>query len=150
MTKKLMPFIKDDGGRAAAGFKGITGDCVTRAVAIALDIPYIIVYQSLNKFCEDESIRLGRHRSSSRTGVRTKTMRGYLASKGWTWVPTMKIGAGCRVHLRAGELPNGRLIARVSGHVVAIVDGTIHDINDPSRNGTRCVYGYFVKEKSNG
>ena len=30
-----MPFVKDDGGRAAAGFKGSTGDCVTRAVCIA-------------------------------------------------------------------------------------------------------------------
>lgn len=30
-----MTFVYDDGGRSAAGFKGKTGDCVTRAIAIA-------------------------------------------------------------------------------------------------------------------
>lgn len=30
----LLDFIKDDGGRAAAGYKGETGDCVVRAVSI--------------------------------------------------------------------------------------------------------------------
>jgi hypothetical protein len=29
-----MTFVYDDGGRSAAGFKGKTGDCVTRAIAI--------------------------------------------------------------------------------------------------------------------
>lgn len=30
-----MLFVYDDGGRAAAGYKGTTGDCACRAVAIA-------------------------------------------------------------------------------------------------------------------
>ena len=30
-----LPWVYDDGGRAAAGFKGEAGDCGTRAVAIA-------------------------------------------------------------------------------------------------------------------
>jgi hypothetical protein len=29
-----IPFVRHDGGRAAAGFKGKTQDCVTRAIAI--------------------------------------------------------------------------------------------------------------------
>jgi hypothetical protein len=145
---KQLPFIKDDGGRLSAGFKGKTGDCFVRAVAIAMQIPYAIVYQSVNKFCEDEPIPLGRHRSSSRTGIRTRTMRAYMRAKGWDWVPTMKVGAGCRVHLRAGELPGGRLIVRVSKHAVAVIDGAIHDVTDPSRKGTRCVYGYFIEGES--
>ena len=55
----------------------------------------------------------------------------------------MAIGSGCRVHLRAEELPAGRLIARVSKHFVTVVDGICYDTSDPTRGGTRCVYGYF-------
>jgi hypothetical protein len=67
----------------------------------------------------------------------------YLVDHGWTWTPTMKIGQGCTVHLRAEELPSGRLIVRVSRHMCAVIDGVIHDTHDPSREGTRCVYGYW-------
>src|SRR5215469_13132423 len=42
-------WVYDDGGRAAAGFKGKTGDCVTRAIAIALEKPYAEVYESINE-----------------------------------------------------------------------------------------------------
>jgi hypothetical protein len=55
----------------------------------------------------------------------------------------MQIGHGCRVHLRADELPTGRLIVVVSRHLTAVLDGVIHDTFDPSRQGTRCVYGYY-------
>jgi hypothetical protein len=26
-----------------------------------------------------------------------------------------------------------------------VIDGVIHDLYDPSRDGTRCVYGYYQK-----
>ena len=55
----------------------------------------------------------------------------------------MQIGSGCTVHLRDGELPMGRLLVSVSKHLVAVIDGVIHDLSDPSRNGTRCVYGFW-------
>jgi hypothetical protein len=55
----------------------------------------------------------------------------------------MKIGSGCTVHLRADELPEGRLIVSVSRHTVAVIDGMIHNTHDPSRGETRCVYGYW-------
>jgi hypothetical protein len=29
---------------------------------------------------------------------------------------------------------------------MAVIDGVIHDTYDPSRDGKRCVYGYFTKE----
>jgi hypothetical protein len=55
----------------------------------------------------------------------------------------MQVGSGCKVHLRADELPPGCLIARVSRHVVDVIDGVIHDTHDCSRGGARCVYGYW-------
>jgi hypothetical protein len=43
----VIAFVQNDGGRAAAGFKGAAGDCVARAVAIASGRPYAEVYERL-------------------------------------------------------------------------------------------------------
>jgi hypothetical protein len=40
-------YVYDDGGRAAAGYRGHAGDCVARAVAIASQRPYAEVYAAL-------------------------------------------------------------------------------------------------------
>lgn len=138
-----MEWVRDDGGREVAGFKGTTRDCVTRAIAIATGKPYAEVYAALNALAERERPRGGKRRSSARTGVATRTAARYLEPLGWRWVATMSIGTGCKVHLRADELPPGRLIVRLSKHVVAVVDGVARDLYDPSRDGTRCVYGYW-------
>lgn len=141
-----MSWVYNDGGRADAGYKGEADDCVTRAVAIATGIPYQTVYDAINEAAKTERIgKRMRGRSSARTGVHKPLYRRYLESLGWIWTPTMSIGSGCKVHLRADELPPGRLIVSVSKHVVAVIDGVIHDTHDPSRDGTRCVYGYFIQ-----
>ena len=126
-------FVYDDGGRADAGFKGEAGDCATRAIAIATGLPYREVYDALAKLAG----------KSVRDGTPARTSKRFLADLGWTWSPTMGIGTGCRVHLRARELPPGRLVVRCSKHWAAVIDGVIHDTHDPSRDGTRCVYGYW-------
>ena len=43
----MTQFTFNDGGRADAGFKGQTGDCVTRAIAIVAQKPYMEVYEAL-------------------------------------------------------------------------------------------------------
>jgi hypothetical protein len=139
-------WILNDGGRKAAGYRGKTGDCVVRAIAIATEKPYQEVYDALNSHAASE--RTGNRKrgiSDARTGVYRVTYQKYLRSLGWTWTPTMQIGSGCRVHLRSDELPRGRIIVSLSKHLSAVIDGTVHDTHDPSRNGTRCVYGYFQK-----
>ena len=139
--------VYTDGGRAAAGFKGETGDCGVRAIAIATEMDYRLAYEIVNVHAKDErqTSRMRRGRSSARTGIHAKTMRVIMAALGWDWVATMGIGTGCRVHLRADELPAGRIIARVSKHYVAVVDGVVHDNHDSTREGTRCVYGYWTR-----
>lgn len=144
-----MTFVYDDGGRAAAGFKGQADDCVTRAIAIATELPYRTVYCAINTLDAMERRRDGK-RSGARTGVAKPTTRWYLESLGWQWTPCMQIGSGCKVHLRRDELPGGRLIVSVSRHIVAVIDGVIHDTYDPSRNGTRCVYGYWRAAAATG
>ena len=142
-----MNLVISDGGRAAAGYRGKAGDCVCRAIAIATCRPYQEVYDALKALAGEERITKRRRRKSSvRDGVRRSTSRKYLAALGWTWTPTMKIGQGCKTHLNEGELPMGRLVVSVSKHFVAVIDGVIHDTHDPSRRGTRCVYGYYSKQ----
>jgi hypothetical protein len=141
-----LPYVHDDGGRAAAGFRGVTGDCTCRSIAIATQQDYRAVYDALNAVCKNKRPRKRQRRqSSARTGIPRPTIRAFLDSLGWRWVPTIQIGQGCTVHLRVGELPPGRLIVSVSRHITAVIDGVIHDNHDPSRDGTRCVYGYWIK-----
>lgn len=144
-----LPFELDDGGRAAAGFRGSAGDCVARAVAIASGRPYDEVYDALARGTGDQraSSRRGRRPRSARNGIDTKRkwFRDYMASLGFSWTPTMQVGTGCRVHLALGEIPaRGRLVVCVSRHYAAVVDGVIRDTSNPSRDGTRCVYGIWT------
>jgi hypothetical protein len=139
-----MTWTYDDGGRALAGYQGTTGDCACRAVAIATGIAYQDVYDQINALSIGER-RGPRKRgiSNARKGVYRPLMHRLLKSLGWNWTPTMSIGSGCKVHLRADELPKGRLVVSLSKHYAAVIDGAIHDTSDPSRDGTRCVYGYW-------
>jgi len=141
----MIEYRYSDGGRAEAGYKGSTGDCVTRAIAIATELPYAQVYDALNELAGDERPRARGRRSSARTGVRRPIYDHFLKLLGWEWHPTMQIGSGCKVHLRADELPPGRLIVRLSRHIAAVIDGGLYDTHDSSRNGTRCVYGIWSK-----
>lgn len=138
-----MKFELNDGGRKDAGYKGDAGDCVVRSIAIATGKPYHEVYDALNSVRDGLRQTRRIRKSSSRNGVNRAIYDRYLKTLGWKFVPTMSIGSGCKVHLRQGELPNGKLIARVSRHMVAVIDGVIQDTHDCSRGGTRCVYGYY-------
>jgi len=142
-----MKFEFNDGGRQKAGFKGHTGDCVTRAIAIVTGKPYKEVYDTINTMSINERItKRKKKKSNSRTGVFRKTYQKYLESLGYEWIPTMQIGQGCKIHLRSDELPSGHLIIRVTKHITTMIDGVINDTYDCSRQGTRCVYGYFRKK----
>ena len=151
-----MDWVFDDGGRAAAGYKGKTGDCVCRAIAIAVERPYKEVYDLINQYAKSERTGVRKKgKSSARTGVYVPTIRKVMRHYGWEWFPTMKIGQGCKVHLRADELPSGRLVVSLSKHETAVIDGVIHDTYNPSDRGCtvdangnditkdRCVYGYY-------
>lgn len=143
-----MTWKYDNGGRTDSGFKGDTRDCVTRAIAIATGMNYTEVYELIKTFSTKERPRKKRNgalkkRSHPRTGVKTATIKKVMAHLGWEWVPLMSIGTGCKVHLREGELPSGNIVCSLSRHVCAVKDGVVHDTYDPSRDGTRCVYGYW-------
>jgi hypothetical protein len=159
-----MKFILDDGGRKDAGYRGLTGDCVCRSIAIVTEKQYKEVYDALNQLSKEEhryvmsieskrcvyNLKKTKHETpSSRTGINKKIYDKYLKSLGYKWVATMGIGTGCKIHLSEEELPMGRLIVQVSKHLTTVIDGVIHDTWDCSRNETRCVYGYYIKDIEN-
>jgi len=173
-------WVFNDGGRAAAGYRGRAGDCVVRSIAIASGRPYKEVYDALSHGARTQRpTKYSKVKpSSARDGVETsrRWFKDYMASIGFCWVPTMKIGSGCRVHLDAAELPSGRLVVVVSNHYTAVIDGVIHDTFDPRREvyctepyrepmpagywtndhvtmdhiKRRCVYGIWTLEDTSG
>lgn len=150
-----MEFVYNDGGRSKY-FKGQNaGDCVVRAIAIATGKDYKEIYDkiaNMNKaYANSKRNRVAknlRKGASPRNGVHKVIYRSYLESIGWKFVPTMKIGSGCKVHLRSDELPKGTLIVSVSNHITCVKDGVLHDTYDCTRKEKRCVYGYFIKDDS--
>jgi hypothetical protein len=148
-----MEFVFNDGGRVDAGYKGLTGDCVTRAVTIASGLPYQQVYDRLavGNYTQRASKHTPKQSRTAREGINTKRkwFKDYMVELGFIWTATMQIGSGCTVHLLKDELPTGTLIVSVSKHYTVVVDGVLHDTHNPSREGTRCVYGYWRKSNEN-
>lgn len=145
---RRMKFIYNDGGRDT---EKPQRDCVTRAIAIATGKPYREVYEamcSINFNSRSDIECTGGNRADRGVDTKCKGFKDYMKSISWKWTPTMKIGSGCKVHLREGELPSGKLIVSVSHHLVAVIDGVINDTHDCSRGGTRCVYGYWTEDKT--
>lgn len=147
-----MRMILTDGGRRAAGFSGTADDCVVRAISIVTGRPYSLVYDEcaeINAKTPKSKRRrhlkqLGSRSASHGVFTRSAIFDRYMDRLGFVWTPTMKIGSGCKVHLRDGELPMGRLVVNVSKHMCAVIDGVLHDNHDCTRGGTRCVYGYYT------
>jgi hypothetical protein len=141
-----MEFNYNDGGRAKAGYKGVTGDCGVRAMAIVTGKTYQEIYDMVNDLVKSgkgfKQRKTGKV-SDARTGVWQKDVNKIMLSLGWKWTPTMLIGQGCKVHLKADELPSGRILCNVSRHYTAVIDGVVNDIYDCSRDDKRCVYGYY-------
>lgn len=139
-----MEFNYNDGGRSQY-FKGAVKDCVVRAIAIAEEKDYKEVYDYVNKKLKSHGYPSVRDK-----GVPKYLVRELLKNYGWTWIPVMKIGSGCELHLNEDELEHFKditIIASVSKHITCIKNGVINDTYDCSRGGNRCVYGYYIKEK---
>jgi hypothetical protein len=128
-----MKYVYNDGGRSKYFKAKNVCDCVCRALAIALDKDYKDVYDTIKRVTNE----------NPRNGLTKRATKKICEYYGGAWVATMNIGSGCKVHLKEGELPSGRLVCNLSGHLTCVVDGVINDTFDCSRCGSRCVYGYW-------
>lgn len=151
---EAVDFKYDDGGRSKY-FKGSTGDCVVRAIAIAAKLDYKEVYDELfkrnKKFIDKGRCRVAKairkRGTTPRNGNFKKVYDAYIKELGFKWVSTMGIGTGMTVHVNREELPNdATLILRLSKHLACYDYGVLRDTYDCSREGTRGVYGYYIKE----
>lgn len=142
-----MELSYSDGGRSKY-FKGTTGDCVCRAICNATGKDYKEIYDLINEVAKRE--KTGKRKkgiSNARTGAYKYTEKEIIENiLGWKWKPTMTIGSGCKMHLNQYEIPNGILIVRLSKHLTCVKNKVLYDTYDCSRDGTRCVYGYWIKE----
>ena len=132
-----MEFVYNDGGRSNYYKAKNVGDCVCRAIAIATNTDYKVIYNLLKDY---------NHGETPRNGVYKEVYKKLLADLGWSWVPCCGRGVKkSNVHLCPTELPDGVVLCRVSGHLTCVIDGVINDTYDCSRNETRKVYGYWIK-----
>jgi hypothetical protein len=126
---------------------------VPRAIAIATGKPYREVYAALAAETHEYVRKWPRSKVAgwirrSRNGrgfdpsygVFSKIHDRYLSRLGWEFTPTKDR----RVRLRADELPRGRIIVKVNRHLVAAIDGVIHDAFDSGGAGCRPVLGYYA------
>lgn len=144
-----MKWIYDDGGRSKYYQKENVNDCVCRSIAIVTGRDYKEIYDLINKYAEEYRQENPNDVSHPRIGVSKDLTYKILTDLGYKWIPKMYFGKGCLCHLRDGELPKkGKIIVSVSKHLTCVVDNVIHDIYDPSREGKRCVYGYYIKVKA--
>ncbi|MEK9767811.1 MAG: hypothetical protein VW683_02720 [Betaproteobacteria bacterium] len=130
MTK----YIYNDGGRSNY-FKGTAGDCAVRAMAIALELDYKQVY---NELAQANAKGRGGVKSA-RNGIYKEDFNRVLESHGWTWVPAPKFD-GRKAYV--GDMPKGRVIARMAKHFVAVINGVAYDTWDSTE---KMIYGYWAK-----
>ena len=144
-----MELIYSTGGREKYFKSNVVGDCVCRAIANATGMDYKQVYDLINSYAKKEHLsKRKKKKSNARNGVTKDTIWRILTDLGWKWIPTMLIGSGCQVHLNEKELNNDTLIVSVSKHLTCVKNIKLYDTYDCSRGGTRCVYGYYIKERS--
>jgi hypothetical protein len=146
-------WVRDDGGRDAAGLGREQRDCVVRAIAIETGKPYHEVHAELTaeilRYVKTHRNRITGWIKRSRGGrgfnpdygCYDKVYAPYLGALGWRFIFTEERG----MRFRAAELPSGRLIVRVHRHVAAVIDGVIHDTFNSAGAGRRPVSGYWVQ-----
>lgn len=150
MTNELK-FNSNDGGREAAGFKGKTGDCVTRAIAIATGRDYSSVRKDLmgatSDFRSASKSRAARNAKSNsvRNGTLNKVYQPYLESIGWKRIALQKFGDSKRYYMTTDDIPMGTVIIEMRKHLVTVIDHVVQDTWD-SRTTKKWIDGVPTNE----
>lgn len=126
----LVDYIYDDGGRAAAGFRGKPqGDCAVRAAAIAAGAPYRQVYRAMSEVNNAARLSVGLDKAPPSEGVSLAAAKMEFASFG---LVKSELPGKYRFTLTEAYNELGDLLAITRGgaHAVAVVDGAARDIWD--------------------
>lgn len=131
----MTTWVYNDGGRSEAGYKSTAADCVVRAVAIVMEIPYKVIYEDLRHFLSS------RGADSPRNGVSYEHLQRYLGQLGFRY----KAIEGKHITLHRDELPKGKVIADLPRHVTAVLDGIINDAYNPNEKKNQQLLGYWYR-----
>jgi cellobiose-specific phosphotransferase system component IIA len=131
-------FIYNDGGRADAGYKGSTGDCVVRAIAIAEQRDYEEVRRELMEYNRNYANtsrsriakKIQKRGATTRRGNWKRVYEKLLDNNGWTKHAKIRVGSTDRCYMLKSDIPSGRVLLKVRRHLVACVDHVINDTWD--------------------
>ena len=156
-----LEFTYSDGGRSNY-FKGEAGDCVVRAISIATEIDYKVIYDKLfdlnkdyiakknTKLSKKMKSRTRERGGSPRSGNYKKIYHDYLLNNNWRWVSLRKFGSKERTKL--DELTNkGNIIVAVNRHLMCMKNGTVYDTWDSrwsywfEKKSVRTANGYYER-----
>lgn len=132
-----MKFQFNDGGRKEAGYKGLVGDCVVRAVVIANDLDYKTTYRKISLI----NANTGRGKTVRR-GVIPSLTNQTLRDLGWKKLPMDR-----KLRFRADNLPKRKkLIIQTRRHVCAVIDGVLMDTWDSTKSGDALIESIWVRK----
>lgn len=118
-----MSFRWNDGGRAAAGFTGFCGDCVTRSIAIGTGLSYRTVYEQLGDAAN----------KTPRNGLSTDIAKAYLAQAHWVFDQFDEIEFDPVSFSRGVFIVHlVNVQSRRAGHLSCVIDGVVHDTWNPA------------------
>lgn len=147
----MIDYIYNDGGRQDAGFRGEAGDCVVRAIAIAGELDYQMVYDTMaNEMKANGYAKSGNNYVTNDRNRKTPRKRGQLNAKkvqekvlvefGFNKV---KMGNGCKPTYSEAFREHGTCIVSTSHHMAALKNGALQDLFD----GREYDYGDIAGER---
>ena len=133
----MIDYRYDDGGRAAAGYRGKTGDCVVRAIAICAREDYRAVYVTMAEHMKRNGYASGNAYATRERNRKAPRRRDQLTAKR-VQDRVLEAYGFRKVRLPAGERPTfteahhrfGDCVVGTTKHVAAIVDGALRDTFD--------------------
>ena len=140
----MIGYAYDDGGRADAGFRGSTGDCVVRAIAIVTGTPYVDAYRRMAASMRRAgySATGNAYRQKRKPGFRPslpafKVQELVIASYG---LRRLKQPRSTRPTYTEAHALHGDCLVGTVKHISAILDGNLRDIFD-NRTYDGRIYG---------
>ena len=134
----MIDYRYDDGGRAAVGYRGRTGDCVVRAIAICTGEDYRAVYLTMAEHMKRNGYAASGNAYATRERNRkAPRSKGQIAARrvqdrvleayGFRKV---RLPTGARPTFTEAHHQFGDCVVGTTKHVAAIVDGALRDTFD--------------------
>lgn len=120
---KRLRFVRDDGGRAEAGFWTAQNDCFIRAIATATRKPYGKVRAEI---MQRQHTLVSQRRFLVKLGFRRIPLRGGQSVPRRGVVLLSFVAYDCR---------KGYVMLGPKTHIVAVINGVIHDEWNPMHGG---------------